>query len=653
MYNVIMTQINEILKKNLEYIGAYDANLCGRLMTVNAINPSIQLVYTEKNEANLVINNYPINEQTGAQDEADRIISSLSHNNTHSIHVVMGMGFGYLFSAIVEKSKGSVILYEPNLELLRVALEMVDMSAFLSKARVFVTDSLDMLETHFSKSFLPCSKTAVLGCYYYRVNRSNGLLNGLIQKLGVLQSIYETNAKQRAKNGYHYAHSVCWNLDELEQCKPISCLKDSLKNLPAVITASGPSLGDNLDVLKKYRDKFVLFGVSSSFATLMKNDIKPDFVSIIEEFDSTGLVKGFPLDDICLITEPYLNKNVLKLPFKEKYISPSIENSANSIYNRAFDVEPFYFETKGTVAYNALYSAMYMGCNPIILVGQDLAYVDGECYSKNSLLSPIKCRKVENRWEVYVSDIEQLKKNLFSHKEVDDEVVSKNIEKRIQSLNNQMVGAKTKFGEDVATSVTFNLFAEYYKSFAKQYSSKINLYNTTKKGVDIGDFEYLPLENLLKDLGDINVEICEDVNKNKTSLNLEFLNREISSLEKITDEINLKRDVFLEMRNLLSQGKFFDKTVIADIKILLNAFLSINQSAMNSSLIYNELTFETQYALGLAFEMLAELNEDVIKHLSHKLKIFYSNDYWRLVKGLSILKYIKKEVENENCFAKS
>ena len=54
-----MTQINEILKKNLEYIGAYDANLCGRLMTVNAINPSIQLVYTEKNEANLVINNYP------------------------------------------------------------------------------------------------------------------------------------------------------------------------------------------------------------------------------------------------------------------------------------------------------------------------------------------------------------------------------------------------------------------------------------------------------------------------------------------------------------------------------------------------------------------------------------------------------------------
>ena len=40
--------------------------------------------------------------------------------------------------------------------------------------------------------------------------------------------------------------------------------------------------------------------------------------------------------------------------------------------------------SKGTVSYNALNSARILGCSKIILVGQDLAYIEGQCYSKNS-----------------------------------------------------------------------------------------------------------------------------------------------------------------------------------------------------------------------------------------------------------------------------
>ena len=197
-----------------------------------------------------------------------------------------------------------------------------------------------------------------------------------------------------------------------------------------------------------------------------------------------------------------------------------------------FDLDDFYFETKGTVAYNALYSAMYMGCNPIILVGQDLAYVDGECYSKNSPLSAYKCRKTSKGWEVYITDMEQLIKKLYPRAAIDDNNIHEILNKRAQSLTAQLIGAKTKLGEDIATSITFSLFAEYYKSFAKEHSKKIKLYNTSKKGIDIGDYEYKPLDEILKELPDINVQFKDSNNYPDVKLNVQLFENEIYTMIK-------------------------------------------------------------------------------------------------------------------------
>ena len=653
MYNVIIMEINEILRKNLEYIKIYDEDLSNRLVQINSINDSVQLIYTQKGEANLACNGIAINEQTGAVDEAKRIVASLSHNNKSSIHIVMGMGFGYLFNEIVEYSKGSVILYEPNLMLLRVALEMVDMSSLLSKKRVFITDDLTMLEKHFGNCYFNRSKTAVLACNYYRVNNKNdNKLALLVEKLGRLQGIYQSNEEQRASFGGGYAFNVCRNLDILEKCYPISELQNSLKNCPAVIAAAGPGLGENLDIIKEFRDKFVLFSVSSSFATLMKNEIKPDFVSIIEKFDSTGLVKNYALDDISLITEPYLNLNVLELPFKKKIISSSVENSANSIYNKLLNIPQFYFETKGTVSYNALYAAMYMGCNPIILVGQDLAYIDGECYSKNSPLSPIKCRKTQNGWEVYISDLELLKKNLFSHKQINEETVKNSIEQRVKILNEQLICGKTKFGEDVATSLSFSLFAEYYKSFSQKYSNIVKLYNTSKKGIDIGDFEYSSLKDVLQKFDNIN--ISHQINLNKTyKVDNQLLDKEISFISSALDEILSIRNEYFTLRDILLSTTPDIKKALEITKYLLDKFVSINEQYTNKSIVYKETTLESNYVLSGILDLFNDIDLDKLKQIHKSLGAFYVLDYVRLCKVLNTLKRVRENLKNESCITKS
>lgn len=641
-----MSEINKILEKNLEYIATYDNDLCEKLASIKELNADIQLVYSHKNEANLAINGIAINEQSGVVDEANRLVGSLKHNSKNSIFIVLGMGFGYLFSKTVEYSKGSVILYEPNIELLRVALEMVDMSQYLSKEHVFITNDLSKIEKYFASCFLPNTQTSVLACSYYKIHDLSEL-NSLIKKLSVLQGIYETNTKQRAYLGHSYALSVCKNLFDFKTCSCITQLKDVFKNKPAIIAAAGPSLSDNLDLIKQYRNNFILFGVSSSFASLMKNEISPDFVSVIEKFDATSLLKNFDLKNINLISEPIVNNNILNLPFKNKFISISVENSANSIYKKLYNIENYYFETKGTVAYNALFAAKFMGCNPIILVGQDLAYVDGECYSTNSPLSPIKCRKTDTKWEIYVSDMNKLKENVFSHKQFNEEQVLLDINNRIKNLNKQLTITHTEFGEEIPTSSTFALFAEYYKHFAKE-NSYLTLYNTSKKGIKLDGFEYKSLKDILNSLTEeVNTKTQNyDFIYQTNEINTNFINKEIKFLEDICANIQKLCPANSELADLLNKKEMNEKLIRAT-KYLLKEFITIHDKGIKSSTIYKEITMETTYAINSIHDKLNELNLNSISKLKTCIETLLIKDKNRLLNALEILKQIKKDFENE------
>ncbi|UKI40412.1 MAG: hypothetical protein L6V95_09460 [Candidatus Melainabacteria bacterium] len=66
---------------------------------------------------------------------------------------------------------------------------------------------------------------------------------------------------------------------------------------------------------------------------------------------------------------------------------------------------------KVLVAYNALFCAKIAGCNPIILIGQDLAYTNGKLYADNSPYCEFKCKYDENikKYSVYINDFEKLK----------------------------------------------------------------------------------------------------------------------------------------------------------------------------------------------------------------------------------------------------
>ncbi len=174
------------------------------------------------------------------------------------MHIIFGLGLGYLFKEFCENSKGLVIMYEPNLEVLKVVFEIVDFSQELFRKNVKVASDLEELRELFQKY------------YKYKADVDFTYLNsyGLIYQREIKQLFEELKELDEScleefntlrNRGFEYANSVVLNLENTLNATPLGVFKDVYKGKTAVVVSAGPTLDDNVEIIKKNRDKFVLF----------------------------------------------------------------------------------------------------------------------------------------------------------------------------------------------------------------------------------------------------------------------------------------------------------------------------------------------------------------------------------------------------------
>ena len=78
------------------------------------------------------------------------------------------------------------------------------------------------------------------------------------------------------------------------------------------------------------------------------------------------------------------------------------------------------YKTKGSVSHLALVAARNMGCNPIILTGQDLAFTDGKIYSSGSFWGDIYCFNEKNELDL----LPETNKNLATCKKTEISIIT-------------------------------------------------------------------------------------------------------------------------------------------------------------------------------------------------------------------------------------
>lgn len=383
----------EILQKNMDSISKYNSSLLSMLKALDfekesTANEESQATnssagYMEKNEKI-----YLLHSKYDPIEEAKKVVGNIDYDRD-SLIIVFGLGLGYhLFELKDRISKDTrVFIVEHNLDVLKNALLNVDLSA--------IFDSPQFLLLFGNKEMIDLQVMVQVGANFYNMALNMQVIslpNYYIYKEENLYALKQINNRitnilisygNDLEDMFVGFRNNYLNVDAAMESNSILEIRDKYKNKPAIIVASGPSLEKNMQHLRDAYGKALILACDASLRACESLGVKPDAMASIERDKPTYdfYYKNRDIDkDIVLLGPGVLWPDIYS-EYKGKKIMMSksgegIENWWHSHFN---NIE---FVGQGYSCANVAFAvAVNAGCNPIILVGQDLAYTDGKNHS--------------------------------------------------------------------------------------------------------------------------------------------------------------------------------------------------------------------------------------------------------------------------------
>lgn len=490
--------MEDILKNNLINIAMHNKSLCDKVLSVQEFSKHFEISQNLAGEYNLLIDGKPVHSITDINNESESLFEQLNIDKNLSVHFIYGSGLGYLADKYIEKAKGRVVVYEPDIEALRFVLSSVDFSENFKTGRLYFASSFEEFDNIINLLFRYKTNVTVSYLDYYKLYHKPEV-EAFTDYVQNRVQLVDHNFTFQITNCFSFFSRTLQNASKKFLLPMLTDYKDAFKGKPALIVSAGPSLHKNIELIKKYQDNAIIFSVGTALGTLYNNGITPDFVNVIER-NNTKVLYDFPFSkDISFICETFTESSYLDVDFKQKLLTASVETDDARWFLEKAGRELVHFETKGTVAYHALYSAYYLGCNPLILVGQDLAYTDGRCYAKGSKFEGLECIFDEDtqKYKIVLSDYDKFKEAYCSSfADYPDDVKDCVINDRLQELNKNLCMVKGQNNNMLPTEGVYSLFIEYIKNFAQRYKAERTLINSSVGGALIDGFDVIPLEEV-------------------------------------------------------------------------------------------------------------------------------------------------------------
>lgn len=316
--------------------------------------------------------------------EAQRVAASFSAESG-TVIVVYGFGLGYLVEALLQTTDEKVALFvlEPDRDLFCAAMKARDLRPVIHSDRIYIlsSDAMGELYTKFFTFFDPAcfQKIATTGLpghetlYSEVFSKTSGVIRDILSSKAV-------NLATMIKIGPGMIANSIVNMVDYCTHPGIDSLFGRFRDKPAIIVSAGPSLNKNIELLHEAKGKAVILAVGTAAKALQKRGIVPDFVvSIDPGLPNYEHFKDLDTTEMCLVTEMQSHPQILR-----EFKGPMFVAGQMPVceWLKGFIEDKGGTESGGSVANNCFSLAYKMGANPIVLVGQDLAYsLDGHSHA--------------------------------------------------------------------------------------------------------------------------------------------------------------------------------------------------------------------------------------------------------------------------------
>lgn len=423
----------------------------------------VELLATRNGEnLTIKVNNYVLHSLYNPIVEAQKFAEK--HYRSGHLHVLYGLGMGYIGEALVAKmsEQDYLLILEPSLLISEQAQRRPEVQRMLAHSNVRLLLSTDEVVV---KKQLRILFQQYKGkyCYIPSLNYDKAFpinYQAAIDwyKETVTNEIIHLNTRRLFATDWqmNYIH----NLYTAFESQPIHEWKQ-ITNRPVVIASGGPSLTKQIPLLKKYRDHFLLLCAGSTINTLLAADIAPDLiVSIDGGISNFNHFEKLVALDIPLAFSLKIHEQIPKRHIGSKIVFDTEMNRLSTEFIRKlyhYDMDSIM--SGPSVANTALALACYLSTGPIGLVGQDLAYTNNLTHAAGNL----------------------------HHQQVD--------ERYLQQKN--VLYTDGYYGEQVLTDRSLLAMKRWFEEFVRGNSEHHSMFNCTEGGVNINGMTNLPFAQFL------------------------------------------------------------------------------------------------------------------------------------------------------------
>lgn len=394
--------------------------------------------------------------------------------------VVFGLALGHHLEALRRRTDLPVLVLEPSLEVIRAALEQRPLA--LERVRIVCTpvelrDHLaailnrgDVVE---SRPWPPSRRL------FHSVFDAVG---DAVKEAGAMATVSNDTLEQRLRV---WVRHFLANLPRCVERVPGRALTEWLRGYPAVLVAAGPSLDRNVELLAGAADKAVVVGVNTAMGALERAGVKADFLVALEVLDVSCQLSALEFNrDTSRLLCTWANPALFQLPGGAAYPFAAANPYFTSV-SREVGLGGG-VDMGGSVANAGFNLLRMMGADPIVLVGQDLAYTDSRAYARGTVFEEI---------EVELDGASARLNNLETKRRIGASVPGADTTREVASVE----AVPGWGGGTVATTMEFNYFRYMFETYAR-HMPDTRLINATEGGARVEGFEEKPLAEVLGEL---------------------------------------------------------------------------------------------------------------------------------------------------------
>ncbi|WP_265444767.1 6-hydroxymethylpterin diphosphokinase MptE-like protein [Acetivibrio straminisolvens] len=377
--------------------------------------------------------------------------------------IVFGMGMAFHLEVLLTSFPNKkVIIVEPNMDLFYQIACIRNLEPVIKKAEIIVDEALDVILERINSLFWDTEKGGIqVQPFEVYGEMFPDMWDNLRDSFIKLANNFTVDIATRRKFGELWVYNNIKNLDKICDASDAGVLAGKFKGIPGILVSAGPSLEKNIHLLKGLEDKCVIMAAGTAVRVMESFGLSPHFMVGIDAGEKEGEIhSNVKNKDIY-----FIYSNQVSTYSVNGYTGPKfVMNYPVDMYTAGFfdyaDIKSDFFLSGPSVANTCFDILFKMGCDPIIIIGQDMAFTFGSMYAGEAP-------------GTVINDNEDIQKRGY-------------------------ILAKDIYGNEVYTTRPFLAIRNWFEGYFEKVRDKIEIINATEGGLNISYARNETLEDALK-----------------------------------------------------------------------------------------------------------------------------------------------------------